>query len=170
MADKLAKTSIFIDKYHPNKVGACALSIRVSFDRKRKFYITPIAVSVSDFKKIQGDKPRNHYKEINMRLQAFEQKAVDVIKSLPLFTWESFEKYYLSNRAANNTLNDAFLNYSQRLRELENIATAESYVCAQKSLHNFAPSAKFAQREASRHSRVRARGGLLAAVSSEWAW
>ena len=143
MADKLAKTSIFIDKYHPNKMGLCAVSIRVSFNRKRKFYITPISISVTDFKKIQGNKPRNNYKEISMKLQAYEQKAVDIIKSLPLFSWESFEKYYLSNRAANNTLNEAFLNYSQRLRELENISTAESYECAQKSLHNFAPSAKF---------------------------
>ena len=111
MASQIARTAIYIDKYHPKAEGLCAISLRVTFDRKKKFYSIPISLSLKDFEKTQGNKPRNHFKETAMKLQSFENKALDIINKLPQFNWESFERYYLSNRASNNTINEAYENY-----------------------------------------------------------
>lgn len=61
-----------------------------------------------------------------------------------MFTWKAFEKYYLSNRGAKDTLNLAFADYASQLREAERIGTAVSYECAQSSLNKFSPGARFA--------------------------
>jgi integrase len=145
VASQIARTAIYIDKYHPKAEGLCAISLRVTFDRKKKFYSIPISLPLKDFEKTQGNKPRKQFKETAMKLQSFENKALDIINKLPQFNWESFERYYLSNRASNNTINEAYENYSCDLRTSGNIGTAVSYECAKRSLHKFAPNTKFSQ-------------------------
>jgi integrase/recombinase XerD len=145
MAGRKATTSIFIDKYHPKAGGLCAVSIRVTFERKKKYYPTSISLTVSDFEKAKGAKPREPYKAIALQLQAFEKKAADIInKDLPMFTWKAFERHYLTNRGAKNTLNHAFTDYAKELREAERIGTAVSYEAAHSSLNKFCPNARFA--------------------------
>lgn len=139
-----ATTSIFIDKYHPKAGGLCAVTVRVTFERKKKYYPTPVSITASDFQKIQGTKPREPYKAIALQLQAFEKKAADIIEALPVFTWKAFEKHYLTNRGAKDTINLAFADYAKDLRDNDRIGTAVSYECAQSSLNKFSPGARFA--------------------------
>lgn len=49
-------------------------------------------------------------------LGPIENKAIDIINNLPLFTWEVFEKHYFTNKGARNTLNFAFTEYANKLR------------------------------------------------------
>jgi integrase len=144
MANQKATTSIFIDKYHPKSGNVCAISIRVTFDRKKKYYATPYNLTISDFEKVQGEKPRNDFKEIALKLQAIENKAADIIDKLPFFTWVGFEKHFFTNRATKNNLSAAFGDYAKTLRETGRIGTAVSYECAQSSLNKFHPGAIFA--------------------------
>jgi hypothetical protein len=45
-------------------------------------------------------------KVLKKKIAAFEDKAIDIInKDLPVFTWKAFEKHYLRNRSAKDTLN-----------------------------------------------------------------
>jgi integrase/recombinase XerD len=144
MAGKNATTSIFINKYRPDAEGFCSVSIRVTFERKKKYYPTPVNLLPEDFDKVQGAKPRNEFKEIALKLRAYENKAADVIDKLPFFTWKAFEKQYLVNRAKKDTLDSAFSLYAEELREAERIGTAVSYECAQSSLNKFAVNLRFA--------------------------
>ncbi len=96
-----------------------------------------------EIKKTLGDKPRNQFKEIAMELYSMENKALDIIKNLPTFNWQSFERYFLSNRAANNSINEAYNICIKELRLAGNLGTAESYECAQRSLFKFSINAKF---------------------------
>jgi integrase len=137
-------TAIFLDKYHPKADGKCAVSIRVTYNRKKKYYSTPVTLTISDFEKTKGEKPRGEYKTLAMKLQAFEKKAADIIESLPTFTWQAFEKYYLSNRAAKDSIHSAFEDYINKLREAGRIGTAVSYECAQSSLNKFCNDLRFA--------------------------
>lgn len=141
---ELATTAIFIDKYHPKSNGQCAVSIRITFDRKKKYYPTPISLSLAEYEKTRGNKPREPYKSIALRLQAFEKKAADIIKGMPLFTWNAFEKQYLVNRAAKGSINQAFSDYAAELRGAGRIGTAVSYECAQSSLNKFDAGLRFA--------------------------
>ncbi len=139
-----ATTSIFIDKYHPKTGGLCAVSVRVTYDRKKKYYPTNCSLTISDFEKVIGDKPRKEYKEIALKLQAYENKAFEIIEDLPFFTWKAFEKHYLTNRGAKDTINLAFADYAKELRDNDRIGTAVSYECAQSSLNKFCAGARFA--------------------------
>lgn len=142
---QLATTAIFIDKYHPKQDGKCAVSIRVTYDRKKRYYPTPVNLTEPDFLKTQGSKPREPFKEIALALQAYENKAADIIKNLPIFTWEAFERQYLTNRGAKDSVFFAFAEYIKVLKESERIGTAVSYECAQSSIKKFKEDLRFAE-------------------------
>lgn len=136
-------TSLFINKHSPDLTGKCSISVRVTFERVKRYYPTGKRLTVPDFEKIQGKKPRKEFKEIALALQAFEKKAADIIKDLPLFTFTAFEKQYNTNRGTKKTISDAFADYANELRKAERIGTAISYECAKSSLNKFAAGAKF---------------------------
>lgn len=142
---QLATTAIFIDKYHPKQDGKCAVSIRVTYDRKKRYYPTPVNLTEPDFLKTQGNKPREPFKEIALALQAYENKAADIIKNLSIFTWEAFERQYLTNRGAKDSVFFAFAEYIKSLKEAERIGTAVSYECAQSSIKKFKADLRFAE-------------------------
>ncbi len=144
MPNLKATTAIFIDKYHPKANSLCAISVRVTFERKKRYYPLPISLTIPNFEKAQSLKPREPHKAISLRLQAFEKKAADIIDELPYFTWAAFEKQFLANRSAKDTLEQAFSNYAKELRNTDRIGTAVAYECAQSSLKKFAPDARFA--------------------------
>ncbi|MGN6804058.1 MAG: phage integrase SAM-like domain-containing protein [Ginsengibacter sp.] len=157
---QIARSSIYLDKSHPQKNGECRVSIRITHNRKRKYYSTPHSLTsfefyVDVFKKNLPDeevkaliKPikkrsRDEYKEIELSLHAYEDKAVKVIKNLPFFTFELFEKRFLTNRIENDTISNSFDSYIELLRRNDQIGTAVSYGCAKKSLQEFNDKLKF---------------------------
>lgn len=140
-----ATTSIFFDKHHPKADGKCSIYIRVTFDRKRMYYKTGISLSVQENEKVMGDKPRNEFKEYALKLQAFEKRAADIIKDLPIFSFTAFEKQYYTNKATKGTIDAAFTAYIDQLKAAERIGTSVTYECAQKSLNTFAPGIKFSE-------------------------
>lgn len=144
MANQKATTAIFIDKYHPNAKGICAVTIKVTFERKKRYYQTGISLSPEDFETTMGKRPRDHYKETALKLQALEKRASDIIKTMPFFTWALFEKQYLTNQAAKDSLDFAFEDYARRLRKDERIGTAVSYECSKNSLSKFASGTRLA--------------------------
>ena len=141
----LATTAIFIDKYHPKQDGTCSISIRVTHDRKKRYYPTPISLTETDFQKTQGRKPRDPFKQIALSLQAYENRAAEIIGNLPIFTWEGFERQYLRNKGAKDSIHFAFAEYITVLRESDRIGTAVSYECAQSSIGKFKPDLRFAE-------------------------
>ena len=139
-----ATTSIFIDKYHPKTGGKCAISLRVTFERKKTYYRTGISLTVPEFEKVMGEKPRNEFKELALKLQSYEKKAADIIKDMPVFSFKSFEKQYFTNKGTKDNIDSAFTAYAAELREQGRIGTAVSYECAQNSLNSFFAGVKFA--------------------------
>jgi integrase/recombinase XerD len=133
----IATASIFIDTHHPNKDKECAISIRVTHNRKRKYYITKYKLTELDFERTQGKKPRDNFKNIAEDLNEQLRIANKVINSLQAFSFDLFEKKYLTNDGAKDTVNSAFLNYIKTLRKEERIGTALSYENANNSLKSF---------------------------------
>jgi integrase/recombinase XerD len=138
-----ASTSLFIDRYHPKADGKCAISIRVTFERKKRYYKIDRAATVTDFEKSQGEKPRAEFKELAKLLNEYENKAIDIIKMLPEFTFTAFEKKYFTNRGAKDIVKIAYDEKIKELTENGQIGTAVSYSCSQKSINKFSPDIKF---------------------------
>lgn len=139
-----ASTAIVQDTRRPKKDGTFPIKLRVTLDREQKYYTTPLSLTIEDFEKTQGARPRNEFKDISLRLQAIESKAAGIVQQLPLFTWLTFEKFFLGNTAAGSSLTDAFTQYAKELRTEGRIGTAVSYECARSSLHKFSPNTKLA--------------------------
>jgi integrase/recombinase XerD len=139
-----AKTAIFIDSYHPKSDGKCSISIRITHNRIRRYYQTPISLSPEDFEKVLGGKPREPFKTIRIRLGEFESQAADVIDTLQVFTFSQFEALYLTNTEAADSIKVGFERHIQELKSQKRIGTAVSYETAQKSIETFKPGLKYA--------------------------
>jgi integrase/recombinase XerD len=139
-----ASTSIFIDKYHPKLLDECAISLRVTFERKKKYYATPYSLNEKEFQKVMfGSRLSDKEKELKMKIQDFENKAISIIEKLPFFSWNEFEKKYRDNRGAKDIIKLAFQKRIKELREGGQIGTAIVYECATKSLDKFLPESRF---------------------------
>lgn len=136
-------TRIYIDTTHPRQDGTCAVSIRLTHHRIKRYFSTGIRMRPDDFRKAMGNKPRKELKTIALKLQSFEKKAADVIQNLPVFTWEAFEKKYRTDRAARDIVSQALLEYAREIRKRGQISTASSYECAAASLEKFRPQCRF---------------------------
>ncbi|HRO45131.1 site-specific integrase [Agriterribacter sp.] len=153
-----ATSSIVLDQRRELKDGTYPVKIRITFQRKQVYYSTPHALS-EDYYKVALDIPLNDkekkvrkplsktikskLKEVGTELRSYENKAVAIIKELPSFTWQDFEKSFLTNRSAQDVVNLAFAERIRQLRAAGQIGTAVTYECAQASLNNFLPGAKF---------------------------
>lgn len=147
-----ATTTIFIDKYHPKADKTCSISIRVTFERKLQYYLTGYSLTIEDFNRvILGIMPKEKIsrmqretdKALRQKITEKESNARAIIETLPVFTWDAFDKHYNKNMGAKTYTKLAFDEYAKKLRDEGRINTAINYECASKSLDTFAPNAKF---------------------------
>lgn len=144
MKEKKAITSIFLNKWRPDKEGNCSVSIRVTFNRQKRYYPTEFKLSPDHFAKTQGVRPRGEFKNVALKLQAYEKRAADIIDNIPLFTFEAFEKRYYTNIGANSSLSQVFDRRIEEYQEVGRVGSAATYECAKVSLCKFQRNAKFA--------------------------
>lgn len=133
-----ATSRIYLDTRREKQNGSYPVKLRITFDRKQKYYGLPgYSFTKEDFKRITGDRPRGQAKDDQLRLIAIEQKAIDVIDSLPNFSFPQFEKklYRKSGEGSN-----VFYHYQviiDRYKKLDRIGTVSNYDLSSKSLKNF---------------------------------
>ncbi len=137
-------TAIYFNKWVPNKEGKCPLSLRITYDRKKRYYSTEYALTPEEFDKVIAPKPKGVFKDIAVALQAEENKAIEIIRLLPMFTFEAFEKRFISNMSANDTLKNAYAVKIKGLKENSRLGTVVTYECGLASLEKFQPGATFA--------------------------
>ncbi|GAB2841336.1 tyrosine-type recombinase/integrase [Ferruginibacter profundus] len=141
----IATVSAFIDKWHPQKDGNCSVSIRVTSQRKKKYYPTGISLKAPDFERIMIAKRRSEAdKEVYNKIHSFESKAIEAVGTLSVFTFGMFEDIYLENRDAADSIAFGFDKYIKELREENRIGTAVSYEVAKKSIESFKKGLKYA--------------------------
>lgn len=135
-----------LDTRRVKQDGTYPIKLRITFERKQKYYTTPYSITEEQFEKlIHAKRLSNEEKTFKDLMLAFEIKARDVIKLLPNFSWTAFEKKYFENRAAKEKIIDAFKEYALKLRSSGRIGTAVSYECAQNSLEKYFGNVKFSE-------------------------
>ena len=139
------KTATILDTRRVKNNLAYPVKLRITFERKQRYYSTPYDLTEKEFERVMFSKRLSEdEKTLKKRITAFENKAIDTIAALPLFTWQIFEKHYLTNRGAKDSIQHAFTEYANELRETARIGTAVSYECAQNSINKFTAGAKYA--------------------------
>lgn len=139
------RISAFIDRYHPKQDLTCNVSIRVTYQRKKKYYPTGISVQPSDFDRAMTAKRRTEGDtRLFNKINAFLGKAIDAAGKLSVFTFGQFEEIYLNNREAADSVSFGFENYIRELKDQKRVGTAVSYECAKNSLNAFKSGLKYA--------------------------
>jgi integrase len=143
---KTAEATIYIDENRPKKSGKCSVKIKVTYNRKRKYYSTGIDLMPNDFQQVLNGKRRTpEQKDIAKKIEYFNNKATDVIDNLNVFTFDAFEESFLDERNTLNSVSFAFDKYIEHLRLENRIGTAVSYECAKNSLESFRKDLTFAE-------------------------
>ncbi|GEO03374.1 integrase [Adhaeribacter aerolatus] len=129
-------TAIILDTRRALTDGTYPIKLRITHQRKQKYFPTDFSLSETDFAKTKTDNPRGKAKELQIAFQAIEQQAIKVIKKLSIFTIEAFEKHYL-NTAAKDDVFSAFDHSIACLTKEEQVGTAGTYENASISLLAF---------------------------------
>ncbi len=142
-----ASTGIFHDTRHKKQDGTYPVKLRVTHNRESRLYNTKYSLTKEDFKKVMGDKPRNHYKDIRLELAAIEKRAQQEIEDLRSFSFDLFKRKLLAKPGAFANLYSVMKIHIAELREAGRVGTAVTYECAYNSLKLFQPSDKLLFRE-----------------------
>jgi|TARA_B110000046_G_scaffold65916_3_gene73637 integrase/recombinase XerD len=143
---KTANTEIYLDKGRPKKCGKSSVKIKVTYNRKRKYFSTGIDMLPDDFDKVfYAKRKTQEQKEIKSKIEYFEKKAVEVINILKVFSFDAFENQFLDNRNSADSVKTAFDEYIKNLKFEDRIGTAVSYECARNSIEDFKKNLTFAE-------------------------
>lgn len=145
-AMKKAEASIYLDEHRPKKNGKCSVKIKITFNRKRKYFSTGINLTPDEFQKTLYAKRRTkEQKEIYAKLYHFNEKAERVINDMNVFSFDAFEDAFFEQRNIQNSVSFAFDKYIEQLKLENRIGTAVSYGCAKNSLEEFKDNLSFAE-------------------------
>lgn len=142
---KAATVAPFIDRYHPKNDNVRTVSIRVTYDRRKKYYATDLRLPPSYFDRVTKAKRRTEAEnKIYNKILAYEHRAIEVVNALRIFTFSKFEEMYYENRQATDSVFFAFDKYISELKDEKRIGTAVSHECAKASIQKFKKDLKFA--------------------------
>lgn len=139
-------TAIIQDTRRVKKDGTFPVKLRVTYQRKRKYY-PRMNLTEEEFKKVMGEKPRGEAKQISNILQTFEVKARRIIDKMEVFSFQAFERQFLNDTPAENK-QDVFAALDRYIEELQRegkAGTANSYLCTLRSLKSYKRKLTFAE-------------------------
>ena len=80
---KKASVSIYLDHQRPKKSGLCSVKIKITYNRKRKYFSTGVDLTPEEFEIVLFGKRRTFEQiELKTKIEYFEEKATSVIKNL----------------------------------------------------------------------------------------
>jgi integrase/recombinase XerD len=121
-----------VDEKYPVK-------LRVTYQRKRKYYaIKGQHYTVDEFNAIMAPNSRGKNKEVKKKFEEIENRAIKIIDEvLNVFSFDSFEREYLSHKVRSTTVQSYFETKAAELDENNKIQTATLYRAVLKSLTKF---------------------------------
>lgn len=137
MIESNVTTAIILDPRRAKKDGTYPAKLRITFQRRQKYFGIGYSFTESDFNKIMGDRPRGDFKKLQLRLMAIERKASMIIEGLSPFTFQAFEKHFISRKGDMNNVFTALQAYIDQLNEEGRASTAFSYSNCLSSMKKF---------------------------------
>lgn len=128
---KFPTTSIILDTRRRKRNGTYPVKLRVTFLRRQKYYSAGLSLRRSEFEKaILMPKPRGIHKDHFFTLSSIERKAKEIIDSLPAFSYELFERHFLTRGSEIDSVYSSYENYIEQLRKTGHVGTASTYECS----------------------------------------
>ncbi len=121
-----------------NKSGEYPIALRITYDRKRKYYtVRGESATKDEFEKIlassRGDRAKRKRK-----FEDIKKNAEKTIEELSLFSFEEFEANYLGKKQQRElSIGEYFENKATELQSNGKLQTATTYTAAIRSLKRF---------------------------------
>ena len=152
---KQVTTAIIQDLRVQRKDGSYAIKLRLTHNKKQKYYPLGVAMLPKDWQATQQSNPRGEAKAQRLHFNQIESEATSIIRSTSNFTFEVFEKQFLQKDAPIQDVSQFFDSYINKLEQENRIKSKVSYECAKNSILSFHKT----------HKKGRLR---LDAISPEW--
>jgi integrase len=117
--------------------GTYAVKLRITYNRVQKYYPVNVSLTTEEWDKVYSPKPRKEYKDQLLYFNEIEQKAIDIIKDMPTFSFPAFEKKFNKKPKQEMDTISLFELYIGQLKKENRIGTADSYSWALTSIKNF---------------------------------
>jgi integrase/recombinase XerD len=141
-----AEASIYLDTIRPKKNGKSSVKIKITFNRKRKYYSTGIELTEKELEKVlNAQRNTTEEKTLKKKINAFLTKAESTIDRLKVFTFDLFDEMYLEQRNIKDSVSFAFDKYTDKLTSESRLGTAVSYRCAKNSIEAYKNNLTFAE-------------------------
>lgn len=133
----MVTTQIIQDTRVKKKDNTYRIKLRITFQRKRVYYPLSYSLSIDEWEKVQSTKSRGDFKKLRLFFNKVEQRANDVIKEIPIFTFQEFERKFNGQMSDDVDVLAHMDNYIKVLRSEDRINTAVCYECTKSSLLKF---------------------------------
>lgn len=133
-------SSLILDKRIPRKDNSFAVKLRITYQRRPKYFPLGIHFTESDWDKINSEKPRGIYKEYKLKFESIEVKANKIIEKLYPFSFEAFSQAFNRQSDLSKDVIELFDFYITTLKKKQQFGTADSYGNARSSFTNFIKS------------------------------
>lgn len=130
-------TAIILETRYKKKNEKHPVKLRVTYRREQKYYSTKFDLTAEDFKKVQSPKARGEYKQIQLKLNAVEAKALQIISDMPVFTFDEFEKYIQLQFSTEGLVKEVYDQYIKELEEEGRYSYAQTFICSRNSIFEF---------------------------------
>lgn len=142
---KTAAVSLYLDTSRTKKNGLHSVKIRITHNKKRKYFATGYDMDSQDFEQVLfGKRKTEQQRQMKVRLEFFEKKALEIIERLPAFSFNAFTEKFVGKRQAHGSVAAGFDEYIENLFLEKRIGTASSYRTACNSLESFKADLTFA--------------------------
>jgi integrase/recombinase XerD len=138
-----------------NRDNTYTIRIRIIHNRKAKYYTTKIKATKNQFKSIATVNPRGNLRKNKIIILELLKNANDTILQMDSFSFENFEKKFLSKQGKLNNVQEAFSAHIKQLKANGQINTASTYTTASKQLEKY-------------HSRILKFNDITVTFLKEW--
>lgn len=129
--------TLILDTRREKANGSYPVKVRVTYNRKQKYYPTSVDLFEIEWEKIHGERVNKELKKTKVTLIGVQAKAQAICDDLKAFNFAIFEKQFYKVRNNDGSLINLYEEYIAELKKEERISTASSYQCSLNSLKEF---------------------------------
>lgn len=134
---KRASTAILLDRRFALSDGSYRVKLRITFERKQKYYPLPEKLTEEEWESVHQEKARGKAKTLQLYFKEIELRAQETIKDLLVFTFDGFEKKFNRGAIGKQDVAEYFKQHIDGLRKQNREGTAVSYQTALNSFERF---------------------------------
>lgn len=134
---------LFHDVRRKKVSGLYPVKVRITFDRRSKYFETGISLSEAEYKRINEKRLPGHLIEVKEQLVEAEAKAHHLLKEIKPFNFPVFERRFLQKSYDGSFVETIYNEIIAKLKLQDRIGTAENYQIAIRKLQKFKPRLRF---------------------------